>query len=180
MEKHSWAVRWLHWVNFPLLLVMVWSGLMIYWSWQPYSIGAWHFFPAGFFSALGLQHRLAEGIAIHFTFMWFFALNGMAYAAYCLVSGEWRALVNDGKYSIAQRIAYCAVLLMGFGLLVTGLAIHKPIQVAWLTALLGGYEWARAEHFTLTLGVLVFFLVHMLQGSRAGWKNFRSMVVGCE
>lgn len=67
---------------------------------------------------------------------------------------------------------------MGFGSLVTGLAIYKPLQVAWLTSLLGGYEWARAEHFILTLGYVFFFLVHVAQVIRAGWNNFRSMIAG--
>jgi thiosulfate reductase cytochrome b subunit len=39
---------------------------------------------------------------------------------------------------------------MGAGSLVTGLAIYKPTQLAWLTNLLGGYAWARGEHFALT------------------------------
>jgi thiosulfate reductase cytochrome b subunit len=39
----------------------------------------------------------------------------------------------------------------GFSLL-TGLAIYKPAQLHWLAALLGGYEWARWEHFWLTMG----------------------------
>ncbi|RLE19220.1 MAG: thiosulfate reductase, partial [Actinobacteria bacterium] len=24
---HPRAIRWLHWINFPLLMVMIWSGL---------------------------------------------------------------------------------------------------------------------------------------------------------
>jgi Ni,Fe-hydrogenase I cytochrome b subunit len=47
------------------------------------------------------------------------------------------------KYNGAQRLAYTAVVLMGAGSLLTGLAIYKSVQFAWLTALLGGYEWAR-------------------------------------
>src|SRR6266478_1627365 len=30
--KHSLAIRWMHWINFPLLLVMIYSGLLIYWA----------------------------------------------------------------------------------------------------------------------------------------------------
>ena len=33
-KKHTLAVRWLHWVNFPLLAMMIWSGLLIYWAWS--------------------------------------------------------------------------------------------------------------------------------------------------
>jgi len=44
--------------------------------------------------------------------------------------------------------------------------------------LCGGYEAARVEHFALTIGYCVFFVVHVVQVVLAGWKNFRSMVTG--
>jgi hypothetical protein len=37
-KKHSLAVRWNHWINFPILGVMIWSGLLIYWANRVYSI----------------------------------------------------------------------------------------------------------------------------------------------
>ena len=43
------------------------------------------------------------------------------------------------KFNGAQRLAYTGVILMGAGSLLTGLAIYKPVQLAWLTGLLGGY-----------------------------------------
>jgi len=70
--------------------------------------------------------------------------------------------------------------LMGAGSLLTGVAIYKPIQVAWLTTVLGGYEWARLEHFCLTVGYVLFFIIHITQVIRAGWNNFRAMVTGFE
>ena len=70
--------------------------------------------------------------------------------------------------------------MMGVGSLLTGLAIYKPVQFAWLTSLLGGYEWARFEHFWLTIGYVLFFLVHVAQVIKAGWNNFRAMVTGYE
>ena len=69
---------------------------------------------------------------------------------------------------------------MGGGSLLTGLAIYKPVQFAWLTSLLGGYEWARFEHFALTVGYVLFFLMHITQVIRAGWNSFRAMVCGYE
>jgi hypothetical protein len=30
--KHSLAIRWMHWINFPLLALMIYSGLLIYWA----------------------------------------------------------------------------------------------------------------------------------------------------
>ena len=208
-KKHPLAIRWLHWINFPLLFVMVWSGLLIYWANSVYRIGfgshtLFHFFPNWFFDGLGIPHRLAEGMGLHFFFMWLFAINGLIYVLYTIFSGEWRYLVPNHhsfreaiqvtlhdlhlskyhpprrKYNGAQQIAYSGVILMGAASLLTGLAIYKPTQVAWLTTLLGGYEWARWEHFWLTIGYVLFFVVHIAQVIRAGWNNFRSMVTGYE
>jgi thiosulfate reductase cytochrome b subunit len=69
---------------------------------------------------------------------------------------------------------------MGLGSLLTGLAIYKPTQFAWLTTLLGGYTFARMLHFALTIGYVLFFVVHVAQVLRAGWNNFRGMVAGFE
>ncbi|MEP6662724.1 MAG: cytochrome b/b6 domain-containing protein [Verrucomicrobiota bacterium] len=208
-NKHPRAIRWLHWINFPLLTVMIWSGLLIYWANSVYRIKIFgreifHFFPKEFNDALGLPYHLADGLKLHFFFMWFFAVNGFLYVIYLAFSGEWRALLPvpgsfkralqvtlhdlhlikksppQGKYNDAQRIAYTTIILMGLGSIITGLAIYKPLQVSWLTSLLGGYEWARAEHFILTVGFVLFFLIHIAQVVRAGWSNFRSMITGHE
>lgn len=207
--KHSLAIRWCHWVNFPLLALMVWSGLWIYWANDVYRLGLgsftlFKFFPEGFYRTLGVSHQLAKGMAWHFFFMWFFAINGVVYAAYTVFSGQWRSLVPDRrsfreallvalhdlglwkgklperKFNGAQQIAYTSVILMGSGSLITGLAIYKPIQFSRLTGLLGGYRAARFEHFLLALGYVLFFVIHIAQVIRAGWNNFRAMVSGYE
>lgn len=208
-NKHQFFARWTHWVNFPLLFVMIWSGLLIYWANGVYRIGLgdftlFHFFPKPVYSALKIDHRLAQGMAWHFFFMWFFAINGLIYILSTILGGHWREMLPNrrgftealqvalhdlglrkdappqGKYNAAQQITYSAIILMGFGSLLTGGAIYRPIQLHWLTALLGGYEWARMEHFALTIGYVLFFLVHIAQVVRAGWNNFRSMVAGYE
>lgn len=207
--KHPLALRWMHWINFPVLAMMVWSGLLIYWANAVFSIrlfGAelFHFFPSWFYDTLGLPFRLAEGLQLHFFFMWLFAGNGVIYVLYLIFSGEWRALLPipgsfkraplvalrdlhivkelppQGKYNDAQRIAYTGVILMGAGSIISGLAIYKPLQIAWLTGLLGGYEWARWEHFWLMVLFVLFFGVHVVQVALAGWSNFRSMIMGRE
>jgi len=206
-EKHPLAIRWFHWISFPLLGLMIWSGLLIYWANDVYRVGwgqttLFHFFPERFYQFLGLSQRLAEGMALHIFFMWLFIANGLLYVAYLLISGEWRHIAPErrsihqaiqvmlhdlhlrsdlppqGKYNGAQRLAYSSVILMAAGSLVTGLAIYKPAQLSWLATLLGGYQMARWEHFLLTIGFLLFFAIHIAQVIRAGWRNFRAMVVG--
>ncbi len=207
--KHPLAIRWCHWINFPLLSLMIWSGMWIYWANDVYRLGAgrytlFKFFPEGFYQSLGINGHLALGMAWHFFFMWFFAINGAVYVAYTLFSGEWRYLVPNRqsfreailvtlhdlglykrplparKFNAAQQIAYTSIILMGVGSLVTGVAIYRPSQFAWLTWLLGGYRAARLEHFWLALGCVLFFAVHVAQVVRAGWNNFRAMVTGYE
>lgn len=91
-----------------------------------------------------------------------------------------KSLPPQTKYNGAQRIAYTSVILMGAGMLLTGLAIYKPTSTHWLTAALGGYEMARWLHFWLTISFLGFLGVHVAQVIFAGWNNFRSMVSGLE
>jgi thiosulfate reductase cytochrome b subunit len=208
-EKHSLAMRWTHWINFPVLAIMIWSGMLIYWANDAYSITVLgykliHFFPEWFYKLFNIKRRLAEGMAFHFLFMWFFSLNGLFYVLYTLISGEWRELLPkrssfkeawlvllldlhirkfappQKKYNAAQRIAYTGIILMGFGSVATGLAIYKPVQFYWLTWLCGGYHVARIVHFALTVGYVFFFLIHVLQVVLAGWNNFRSAIAGFE
>jgi thiosulfate reductase cytochrome b subunit len=203
--KHLLAVRWFHWVNFPVLFVMIWSGLLIYWANDAYRIGPLHFFPDVVYRVFHLDHKLAFGMNLHFLFMWIFVINGILYIAYTLFSGEWRYLVPQSprafrdawqvmlydlglrkkmpqqeKYNAAQQITYTAIVLMGAGSVVSGLAIYKPVQLGWLAEVFGGYEFARVIHFALTMGYVLFFVVHLAQVIRAGWSNFQSMVTGYE
>lgn len=217
-RKHPLAIRWMHWINFPVLFIMILSGIRIYWNDSDnahlhphavYRIGIGSFtllriFPEPVWKALHIPWHVTQGMGDHFFFMWIFAINGMAYVLFLLFSGEWRFLVprreslkhavhvllvylkrreglpTQKKYNDAQRIAYTVVIAMGAGSLITGLAIYKPTQVHSITTLLGGYEWARWEHFWLTMGFCLFFVVHVLQVIRAGWNNFRGMVSGLE
>jgi thiosulfate reductase cytochrome b subunit len=207
--KHKLATRWMHWVNFPVLTIMIWSGLLIYWANDIYQIKIGNtvlvkFFPDWFYKWLHIPYRLSEGMSFHFAFMWLFMINGLFYAIYTIISGEWRYLIPDKnsiqeswqvvlhdlgirkqapaqlKYNAAQKVAYSMIILMGFGSIITGLAIYKPVQLEWLTNICGGYEAARLEHFILTVGYVLFFLIHILQVIKAGWNNFRAMVAGFE
>jgi thiosulfate reductase cytochrome b subunit len=209
VEKHSLAMRWFHWVNFPVLFLMIWSGMLIYWGNDVYKIVIggkvlFNFFPEGFYKFFNISHRLSEGMALHFLFMWFFFANGVLYVLYTIISGEWRELVPQrnsfkeawlvvlhdlhirktappqNKYNAAQRIAYTSIIVMGFGSIVTGLAIYKPVQFNWICFLCGGYHLARIFHFALTLGYVFFFFVHIFQVIMAGWKNFQSVITGFE
>lgn len=209
-KKHPLAIRWFHWLNFPLLALMIASGVLIYWANPVYRIGLGDStllkmtVPQPVYKQLHINNRLATGMAWHFAVMWLFAINGMAYVLYTVISGEWRYLVPNRrsfreairvllhdvhlskaappprKFNGAQQIAYTSIIVMGLGSLLTGLAIYRPVQFAWLTALFGGYPMSRFFHFWLTIGFVLFLFVHVAQVIKAGWNNFRAMVTGYE
>ncbi len=264
-KKHPLAIRWFHWINFPVLTIMIWSGIMIYWAvdnnyitekgktivntappdgYYQIRIGNWtpvRFFPPWVYTPpvergnpefekltpaqkdeqkkltpnddgyiapkipiYTLSARLWEGMAWHFFFAWFFTINGILYVLYTALSGEWRHLLPNRntfkeawqvmlhdlflskkhpprrKFNGAQQLAYTGVIVMGAGSLITGLAIFRPVQFAWIAALCGGYGMARLIHFLLTIGYVLFFIVHIVQVARSGWNNFRAMVTGVE
>jgi len=208
-KKHLLAIRWFHWINFPIMAIMVWSGLLIYWANPVYRIGwgsttlllMWN---EDLFNRLGLAKGLAQGMAWHFLFAWFFTINGLLYVLFTWISGEWRQLVPTKgtlkeawqvvlhdlrirkeplprkKFNGAQQIAYTSIVLMGGLMALSGLAIYKPVQLSWLATLFGGYQAARFFHFWMTVGFCLFFLIHIAQVARAGWNNFRAMLTGYE
>lgn len=222
-EKHPLAIRWFHWINFPVLTLMVWSGLLILWANDAFTLFGWHHVlpqgtlehPLGWYDHLlrrnpdaeghyTLGSRLAEGMSWHFLFAWAFTINGVLYALYLILSREYRTLLPKrgsvhhawltilhdlrlrkeppppDKYNGAQRISYTAIVVMGAWAVLSGLAVYKPKQLSVLCQLLGGYTAARFEHFWLTIGFCLFFLVHVSQVAKTGWNNFRGMVTGRE
>src|SRR5271168_5638484 len=149
-KKHPLAIRWMHWVNFPVLFTMIWSGLLIYWNDSDnayqhphavYRVGVGsltvvRLFPPWFWKLINAPYRVTEGLGYHFFFMWIFAINGILYVSYLLISGEWRVLVPERRSFIdaiqvtlvdlhlrkglqpqkkdngAQKVAYTSVGLM--------------------------------------------------------------------
>lgn len=106
-ERHPLAVRWMHWINFPLLMIMIWSGLMVFWVTSPdngvldhqtYRIGLggftlFRFFPDWFYRIFRLDNHLTRGMAFHALAMWPFIVNGVVYLVFLAVSGQWREIL---------------------------------------------------------------------------------------
>lgn len=172
VEKHSVLLRICHWLNVPLLLLMIWSGILIYWADQ-----AFLKLPDALIETFHINHRLAEGMGWHFFIMWPFVFNGFFYLFYLLRSGF---RLNREKYSYYQRFAYAVVLFMSMGSLITGIAIYKPVQLGFVVKLLGGYETVREEHFYLMFGFICFIIIHVVQVLRSGWNTLRGMIAGYE
>lgn len=119
-KRHQLLVRCSHWLNIPLLLGLILSGISIYWSSPVYQhkpdpatgnfdvaadIGIWicAHLPGQHHSAsppdwiynhmsLG-PGMLAPALRIHWLCAYLFMLNGMVYAAGLVMGGGWRSLL---------------------------------------------------------------------------------------
>jgi thiosulfate reductase cytochrome b subunit len=172
---HPLFVRVTHWINAFAMLCMVTSG------WKIYNASPNFDFMFPRWATLG--GWLGGALAWHFAAMWLLMLNGLAYVLYGIFSGHFRrdflplslrAIVRDfiaalsfrlkhrpGIYNAVQKALYTAVVLMGVGVVVSGLAIWKPVQFQIVTNLLGGYDVAREIHFFMMAGIVGFVVVHL-------------------
>jgi thiosulfate reductase cytochrome b subunit len=189
---HPLLVRLTHWVNALAILVMVMSGWKIY--------NASPLFDFAFPDVLTLGGWLAGALQWHFAAMWVLVLNGMLYLAYGLISGHLRrrmlpisprALIGDvanalrgrlahadlSVYNAAQKAAYLVAILLAIGLVLSGLAIWKPVQFYALASPMGDYEGARLLHFFCMAGLVLFVLVHVVMVILVP-KTFLTMITG--
>ena len=120
VHKHHFLVRWSHWLNVPLLLGLILSGMSIYWASPIYQhkpdpqtgnfdyltdIGIWlcAHVPGlhGYSNPLDWVYNhlslgpglLAAALRLHWFFAYLFTLNGVLYLAGLGLGGGWRALL---------------------------------------------------------------------------------------
>lgn len=139
--------------------------------------------------ALTIGVWLAGARHWHFAFAWLFVANALVYFTYLFASGEWRrrlffprrdarnawlTVLHDlrlrkdapppvGLYNGMQRLTYTAVLATAPLIVLSGLAMYKPVQLPLLTALVGGYDVARAIHLLMLVALALFTVVHVIQ-----------------
>ena len=192
IKVHPLPVRIAHWVNAVAILVMVGSGWKIY--------NASPLFDFVFPNAVTLGGWLAGALQWHFAAMWVLVLNGMIYLAYGILSGHLkrrmlpispRAMLSDvlnalrgrfahddlSVYNAAQKAAYLAAIALAVLLVLSGLAIWKPVQLYWLASMMGDYEGARLVHFFSMAGLVLFVLVHVAMVILVP-KTFLTMITG--
>ena len=175
---HPWPVRIMHWINAITIPVMIGSG------WGIYNDSViFHFLHFPPWAKLGSW--AGKSLQWHFAFMWLLMLNGIAALIYGFATGRLRErmlpirgrdliqtirntlrlkLAHDDltTYNAVQKLLYIIVIAAACCQAVTGFAIWKPVQLKWLTGILGGFQNARLLHF-LGMSVIVGFLVvHVL------------------
>jgi thiosulfate reductase cytochrome b subunit len=205
--RHHPIVRVTHWVNAVALLVMIGSGLRIFNAYAGFARKGETFCCYPFEGRqipdwLTFGGWLAGARHWHFAAMWVLVVNGLVYLGFIYLHGEWRDLVpargvlrdawqmyrfyvgrlrehpHQGKHNALQRLAYFTMPFVGAAAVVTGLAIWKPVQLAPLTWLLGGYVWARYWHFLAMLALIALTAVHVFMVFAVDPYSLRAIVTG--
>ena len=189
---HPVWVRVTHWINVVAMIVMIGSGWEIY--------NASPLFPFRFPRAITLGGWLAGALLWHFAAMWLLAVNGLIYLVLGILTGRFQRklvpirpgdVLSDARaaltgklshddlsvYNAVQKLLYLGVILAGIVIVLSGLAIWKPVQLQELTAVFGGYDAARYVHFFAMATIVGFLIVHVVMALLVP-KSLRAMITG--
>jgi thiosulfate reductase cytochrome b subunit len=185
-------VRAVHWTNAFAMVLMIMSG------WQIYNASP--LFGFNFSSSITLGGWLGGALLWHFAAMWLLMVNGLIYLTVGLATGRFRkkllpitpeGVISDTKaaltgklshedltkYNQVQKLLYAGVIVVGILIVLSGLAIWKPVQLQYLTALFGGYDAARYVHFFCMAAIVAFMVVHVALALLVP-KSLRAMIIG--
>jgi len=185
-------VRIVHWINALAMILMIMSG------WQIYNASP--LFNFTFSRSITLGGWIGGALQWHFAAMWLLMVNGLVYLTLGLITGRFRrkllpitvdGVVGDtraaltGKlshadlstYNYVQKLLYAGIIAVGIVIVLSGLAIWKPVQLQWLTALFGGYDVARYVHFFCMAAIVGFLVIHVALALLVP-KSLRAMIIG--
>jgi Ni/Fe-hydrogenase b-type cytochrome subunit len=207
MKRHHAVVRITHWVNVIALTIMVASGLRIFNAYPSFArrgetFCCYPFAGKPIPASLTFGGWLAGARNWHFAMMWVLVVNGFVYLAFIYLHGEWRDLVprrgvvrdvgemikfyltirkdhpRQGKHNALQRMAYFSMPIVGIFAVLTGIAIWKPVELAPLTNLMGGYVWARYWHFWSMLLLVILTIGHVFMVFTVDPYSIPAMITG--
>jgi len=176
-KMHPVVIRIMHWTNAVAMIIMIMSGWKIY---NDEVIFGFLHFP----DAITLGPWAQNGLQWHFFGMWVLGLNGLAYLVYGIVTGRFRRLLlpisprevirealaalsfrlqhaDLTHYNAVQKTLYVGVILVIILQVISGLAIWKPVQFSFLTALFYDFQGARLAHFFGMTAICLFMVVHV-------------------
>ena len=185
-------VRVMHWINAVAIVLMIMSG------WQIYNASP--LFNFTFSPMLTLGGWLGGGIMWHLAAMWLLVANGLVYLFTGLATGRFRkkllpitasGVIDDTKaaltgklshddltrYNNVQKLLYAGIIVVGIVVVLSGLSIWKPVQLQYLTALFGGYDFARYVHFAMMALICAFLVIHVTLSLLVP-KSLRAMIIG--
>ena len=186
-------VRIVHWINAVAIVLMIMSG------WQIYNASPLFGFLT-FSHSVTLGGWLGGALQWHFAAMWLLMVNGLIYLTLGLVTGRFRkkllpisasGVIGDTKaaltgklshadltvYNQVQKLLYAGIIVIGILIVLSGLAIWKPVQLQWLTAVFGGYDVARYVHFFCMAAIVGFLVIHVALALLVP-KSLRAMIIG--
>jgi len=189
---HPLYVRITHWLNALAILVMIGSG------WQIYNASP--LFPFTFPASITLGGWLAGGILWHLAGLWLLIVNGLVYLTLGFATGRFRRKLlpirphdvardlaaaltgqlsyrDPSRYNAVQKLLYAGILLTGVMIVVSGLAMWKPVQLWEFTLLFGGYEGARLVHFFAMSAIVLFLILHVVMALLVP-RSLRAMIKG--
>jgi thiosulfate reductase cytochrome b subunit len=189
VQLHPLSRRVMHWINAAAILVMIGSGWRIYdfYPALPIDFGFPYYLTLGgdisISEAINNEDGLANALLWHFGAMWVLVINYLAYVVVGFASGHFRrdflpltagSFLRDffaalrgkldhrlGEYNAVQKLFYWGVLAAILITILSGVSIWKPVQTKELTALFGGYEFARVVHCLGMLAIVGFLAVHL-------------------
>jgi thiosulfate reductase cytochrome b subunit len=207
VKRNHWVVRVTHWINVVAVVLMAGSGMRIFNAYPAFSRPGEHF-PLNPWEGHAIPAWLTFGRWLggarhwHFAAMWLLVANGLVYLGFLFLHGEWRDVVprrgdardalemlrfyllvrkdhpRQGKHNALQKGAYFAMPILGLVLVLSGLAIWKPVTLGFITALFVNYKWARVVHFAAMVALLLLALVHVFMVFAVDPYSLRSMITG--
>jgi thiosulfate reductase cytochrome b subunit len=187
VQTHPIAARVSHWLMVLAIIILIGSGWRIYNASPIFDFT----FPESVTlggdveDALALHNDpgVASAIAWHFAAMWLLAISYLGFMLWNTISGHFRrdffpvgpkSFIRDfiaaatfklehrlGEYNVVQRVAYWGALGAVAMMLLSGIAIWKPVQTYPLEALFGGFQGARIVHFLFMSAIVLFIIVHV-------------------
>jgi thiosulfate reductase cytochrome b subunit len=207
VKRNHWVIRLTHWVNVVAVILMAGSGMRIFNAHpafarpgETFALNPWEGTPIPAWLTLGSW--LGGARHWHFAAMWLLVANGLLYLGFLFLHGEWRDLVprrgdardtvemikfylfvrkdhpHQGKHNALQKTAYFAMSVLGIVLVLSGLAIWKPVTLGFLTALFVNYKWARFVHFVAMILLLGLALVHVFMVFAVDPYSLRAIFTG--
>ena len=187
VQRHGFILRVAHWLLALAVIIMIASGWGIYNASPIFGFR----FPkvvtiGGDPTRTIVWHNdggVANSIAWHLSGIWLLGGSFLLYLAFGVLSGHLRRdflpvqprdVMRDlllalklrlhhrlGQYNAVQKASYWGAILAVTLMVLSGLAIWKPVQLQALTALFGGFQGARIVHFIVMSSIVAFLFVHV-------------------
>lgn len=187
VHRHALTLRIAHWVMALSILLLIGSGWRIYNASPIFPFSFPLAITIGGDEQVALEWHndpgVATAIAWHFAAIWLLFGSFLLFLGYGILSGHFRRdflplrphdFVRDfldaarfrlahhlGAYNAVQKAFYWGVTLATMMMILSGLAIWKPVQLYPLVVLFGGFQGARLIHFLFMAATVGFLVVHI-------------------